>query len=59
MYGSLQMEARLNYIKEDAKRIVPLPSNVPYEFGASLGCEGITAIHAVTSIGKVSLVIAL
>jgi NADPH:quinone reductase-like Zn-dependent oxidoreductase len=34
---------------------VPLPSNVPYEFGASLGCEGITAIHAVISIGKVSL----
>jgi D-arabinose 1-dehydrogenase-like Zn-dependent alcohol dehydrogenase len=28
---------------------------VPYEFGASLGCAGITAIHAVNSIGKVSL----
>jgi hypothetical protein len=40
MYGSLQMEARLNYIKEDAKRIMPLPSKVPYEFGASLGCAG-------------------
>jgi D-arabinose 1-dehydrogenase-like Zn-dependent alcohol dehydrogenase len=43
------------YIKVDAKRIVPLPSKVPYEFGASLGCAGITAIHAVNSIGKVSL----
>jgi NADPH:quinone reductase-like Zn-dependent oxidoreductase len=43
------------YIKVDAKRIVPLPSKVPYEFGASLGYAGITAIHAVNSIGKVSL----
>jgi NADPH:quinone reductase-like Zn-dependent oxidoreductase len=43
------------YIKVDAKRIVPLASKVPYEFGASLGCAGITAIHAVNSIGKVSL----
>lgn len=34
---------------------MPLHSEVSYEFGASLGCTGITAIHAVNSIGKVKL----
>ena len=43
------------YIKIDFKRIVPLHSEISYEFGASLGCTGIIAIHAVNSIGKVKL----
>ena len=55
MYGFSADGGYAEYIKVDAKRIVPLPSKVPYEFGASLGCVGITAIHAVNSIGKVSL----
>ena len=55
MYGFSADGGYAEYIKVDAKRIVPLASKVPYEFGASLGCAGITAIHAVNSIGKVSL----
>jgi alcohol dehydrogenase, propanol-preferring len=55
MYGFSADRGYTEYIKVDAKRIVPLSSNMPYEFETSLGCAGITAIHVVNSVGKVSL----
>ena len=49
------MMGMLNIYQDRFQGIVPLHSEVSYEFGASLGCTGITAIHAVNSIGKVKL----
>jgi D-arabinose 1-dehydrogenase-like Zn-dependent alcohol dehydrogenase len=37
-----------------AERLVPL-RDVPFDFGATLGCAGITAYHAVKSIANVEL----
>lgn len=43
------------YCKVDADRLVPLPHDIPFDFAATLGCAGITAYHAVKSVGKVAL----
>ncbi len=43
------------YCKVDADRLVPVPEDVPLDFAATLGCAGITAYHAVNSVGKVAL----
>jgi len=42
------------YCKVDADRLVPIPNDLALDFAATLGCAGITACHAVKSIGKVS-----
>lgn len=42
------------YCKVDADRLVRLP-DIPMDFAATLGCAGITAYHAIKSIGKVHL----
>jgi D-arabinose 1-dehydrogenase-like Zn-dependent alcohol dehydrogenase len=43
------------YMRVNYKRLVRLPSDVPYEFGDSLCCAEITAFHAAQSIGKIGL----
>ncbi len=54
MYGFNADGGYAEYIKVNAYNVVPLPDGVPYDFGASLGCAGITALHAVR-ISKVGL----
>jgi len=55
MYGFSVDGGYADYIKADSARIINLAPTIPYDFGASLGCAGITAIHAVNSIGRVTL----
>jgi D-arabinose 1-dehydrogenase-like Zn-dependent alcohol dehydrogenase len=55
MYGFSADGGYAQYMKVNYKRLVKLPLVVPYEFGASLCCAGITALHAVQSRGKVDL----
>jgi propanol-preferring alcohol dehydrogenase len=55
MYGFSADGGYAEYIKVNYKRIVKLPLEVPYEFGASLCCAGVTAMHAVNSVGRVCL----
>lgn len=54
MYGFNADGGYAEYIKVDAYNVIPLPDEVPYDFGASLGCAGITALHAV-KISKIKL----
>jgi 2-desacetyl-2-hydroxyethyl bacteriochlorophyllide A dehydrogenase len=54
MYGFSADGGYAQYMKVNYKRIVKLPSEVPYEFGASLCCAGVTALHAVKSVGKIN-----
>jgi D-arabinose 1-dehydrogenase-like Zn-dependent alcohol dehydrogenase len=55
MYGFSADGGYAQYMKVNYKRLITLPSEVPYEFGASLCCAGVTAIHAVKSVGKINL----
>ena len=55
MYGFSADGGYTQFMKANYKRLVKLPPNVSYEFGASLCCAGITALHAVQSVGKVGL----
>ena len=55
MYGFSADGGYTQFMKANYRRLVMLPPNVPYEFGASLCCAGITALHAVQSVGKVGL----
>ncbi|HZA63666.1 MAG TPA: alcohol dehydrogenase catalytic domain-containing protein [Nitrososphaeraceae archaeon] len=55
MYGFSADGGYTQYMRVNYKRLVRLPSDVPYEFGASLCCAGITALHAAQSIGKIGL----
>lgn len=53
-YGFSADGGYAEYCKVDAERLVHLP-DIPLDFAATLGCAGITAYHAINSIGKVSL----
>ncbi|SRR5579884_2149759 len=55
MYGFSADGGYADYIKVDSRQLVQLPQNVPFEFGASLGCAGITAFHAVSAVARVQL----
>src|SRR5712692_11257012 len=55
MYGFSADGGYAEYIKVESDRIVLLAPEVQYEFGATLGCAGITALHAVSSIAKIRL----
>ena len=52
---SLQMGDYAQYMKVNYMRLIRLPTDMTYEFGASLCCAGVTALHAVKSIGKIDL----
>ena len=54
-YGFSADGGYAEYCKVDADRLVPVPQDVPLDFAATLGCAGITAYHAVNSVGKVAL----
>ncbi len=43
------------YCRVAAERLIPLPADLPLDFAATLGCAGITAYHAVRSIGGAGL----
>ncbi len=51
-YGFSADGGYAEYCKVDADRLVPLP-DIPLDFAATLGCAGITAYHAVSSIGRI------
>jgi 2-desacetyl-2-hydroxyethyl bacteriochlorophyllide A dehydrogenase len=53
-YGFSADGGYAEYCKVDAERLVHLP-DIPLDFAATLGCAGITAYHAINSIGKVGL----
>jgi alcohol dehydrogenase, propanol-preferring len=55
MYGFSADGGYAQYMKVNYKRLVRLPSELPYEFGSTLCCAGVTAMHAVKSAGKISL----
>jgi alcohol dehydrogenase, propanol-preferring len=55
MYGFSADGGYAQYMKVNYKRLVRLPSELPYEFGSTLCCAGVTAIHAVKSAGKINL----
>lgn len=54
-YGFSADGGYAEYCKVDADRLVPIPNDLPLDFAATLGCAGITAYHAVNSVGKVAL----
>jgi alcohol dehydrogenase, propanol-preferring len=41
------------FCKVDANRLIPLPKEIDWDFGATLGCAGLTAYHAVKCIANV------
>jgi propanol-preferring alcohol dehydrogenase len=41
------------YVKVPATSLVPLPEEVPFEVGATLGCSAATALHALRTVGQV------
>lgn len=53
-YGFSADGGYAEYCAVDSERLVPL-QDIPLDFAATLGCAGITAYHAVNSIGKVGL----
>lgn len=53
-YGFSADGGYAEYCKVNSERLVPL-QDIPLDFAATLGCAGITAYHAVNSIGKVGL----
>ncbi|MGA6923676.1 MAG: alcohol dehydrogenase catalytic domain-containing protein [Nitrososphaeraceae archaeon] len=55
MYGFSADGGYAQYMKVNYKRLVRLPSELPYEFGSTLCCAGVTAMHAVKSAGKINL----
>ena len=55
MYGFSADCGYAQYMKVNYKRLVRLPSELPYEFGSTLCCAGVTAMHAVKSAGKINL----
>ncbi len=54
-YGFSADGGYAEYCKVDADRLVRVPQDVPLDFAATLGCAGITAYHAVNSVGRVAL----
>ncbi len=40
------------YCSVDPKRLVLVPENVPLDFAATLGCAGLTALHAIQNTGR-------
>jgi D-arabinose 1-dehydrogenase-like Zn-dependent alcohol dehydrogenase len=50
-YGFSADGGYAEYCRVDSARLVPLPADLPLDFAATLGCAGITAYHAVRSIG--------
>jgi alcohol dehydrogenase, propanol-preferring len=42
------------FCKVDARQVLPIPSEIPFDFAATLGCAGLTAYHAVSKAGRVS-----
>ncbi len=54
-YGSLTDGGYAQYCRVSADRLVKVPSEVPMEFAATLGCAGTTAYHAVKNTGQVQL----
>ncbi len=54
-YGSLTDGGYAQYCRVSADRLVRVPSEVPMEFAATLGCAGTTAYHAVKNTGQVRL----
>jgi alcohol dehydrogenase, propanol-preferring len=55
MYGFSADGGYAQYMKVNYKRLVRLPSELTYEFGSTLCCAGVTAMHAVKSAGKINL----
>jgi propanol-preferring alcohol dehydrogenase len=55
MYGFSVDGGYAQYMKVNYKRLVKLPLELPYEFGSTLCCAGVTALHAVKSAGKIKL----
>lgn len=55
MYGFSADGGYAQYMKVNYKRLVKLPSELPYEFGSTLCCAGVTALHAVKAAGKIKL----
>ncbi|MFQ5969500.1 MAG: alcohol dehydrogenase catalytic domain-containing protein [Nitrososphaerales archaeon] len=53
-YGFSADGGYAEYCKVDADRLIPLSNDIPFDFAATLGCAGITAYHAVKSVGKVA-----
>src|SRR6266571_1847799 len=50
IYGMTVDGGFAEYCKVEAVNLVSLPENVGWEFGATLGCAGVTAYHAVTYV---------
>jgi alcohol dehydrogenase, propanol-preferring len=45
--------AYAEYVKVPAANLVPLPMEISYEDGATLGCSGTTAVHATRTIAEI------
>jgi propanol-preferring alcohol dehydrogenase len=54
-YGASADGGYAEYCRVSADRLVKVPSEVPIEFAATLGCAGTTAYHAVKNTGQVRL----
>ncbi|MEM2760218.1 MAG: NAD(P)-dependent alcohol dehydrogenase [Nitrososphaerales archaeon] len=53
-YGFSADGGYADYCKVDSERLLHL-KDIPLDFAATLGCAGITAYHAIKSVGRVSL----
>jgi propanol-preferring alcohol dehydrogenase len=54
-YGITHDGGYADYCSVDAKRLVLVPSEIPMDFAATLGCAGLTAYHALSNFPKSSL----
>jgi len=53
-YGASRDGGFADYCAVEADRLVPIPKDVPFDFAATLGCAGLTAYHAVNTVGRVT-----
>ncbi len=53
-YGGSRDGGFADYCAVEADHLVPIPKDLPFDFAATLGCAGLTAYHAVNTVGRVT-----
>lgn len=53
-YGGSRDGGFADYCAVEAEHLVAIPEGLPLDFAATLGCAGLTAYHAVNSVGRVA-----
>jgi alcohol dehydrogenase, propanol-preferring len=53
-YGFTADGGYAEFCKVNASQVLPIPSEIPFDFASTLGCAGLTAYHAVVKAGRVA-----